>query len=162
MMLSICEPELGTTFAQSLLDGGVEKTSTVCGVERLDEISCAGPSHVWELTKDENGEGEIDENLVNPKNNFGLPIHLLEDEAGHILERNARVFIGLLYQAQSLSSGAEKETIQEHTTVTNFVLINTLALPVVTGIAEDFKHGVGLAKENTTSRKAREALQTLR
>ena len=154
MTLGICEPELGATFAQSLLNGGVEKALTVCGVERLDGIGCAGPARVWKLTKVANGEGKIDRNLVDPENNFSLPIHPLEDVAGHATEESARIFIRLL--------GADNETIDGLNTITDFALVNTPELPVVAGIAEDFKRGVGLVKENIISGKAWEALQRFR
>jgi anthranilate phosphoribosyltransferase len=162
MVLGICEPELGTTFAQSLLDGGVQKALIVCGVERLDEISCAGPTRVWELNKDADGEGKINEYLVDPVNDFGLPAHPLEDVAGHSPEENARVFVRLVDPAQGLPSDADKDTIRKHTAITDFVLINTSALLVVAGIAKDFKHGVELARESLTSGKAWQALQTFR
>ena len=96
MTLGICEPELGATFAQSLLNRGVEMALIVCGAERLDGIGCAGPVRVWKVTKDANGEGKIDRYLIDPENNFSLPIHLLEDVAGHTTEESARIFIRLL------------------------------------------------------------------
>jgi anthranilate phosphoribosyltransferase len=162
MVLGIFEPELGTTFAQSLLDGGVQKALIVCGVERLDEISCAGPTHVWELNKDADGKGKIDEYLVDPVNDFGLPVHPLEDVAGHSPEENAKVFVRLLDPARGLPSDADGETIKKHTATTDFVLINASALLVVAGTARDFKHGVELARESITSGKAWQALQTFR
>ena len=42
------------------------------------------------------------------------------------------------------------------------MLVNTPALPVVAGIAEDFRHGVGLVRENIISGKAWEVLQRFR
>lgn len=162
MVLGICEPELGATFAQSLLDGGVQKALIVCGVERLDEISCAGSTHVWELNKDANGEGKVDEYLVDPVNDFGLPTHPLEDVAGHSPEENAKVFTRLLDPAQGLPSDADQETARKHKAIADFVLINASALLVVAGFANDFKHGVELAKESIASGKAWQALQTFR
>ena len=162
MVLGICEPELGATFAQSLLDGGVEKALIVCGVERLDEISCAGPTRVWQLDKNANGEGKINEYLVEPQNDFGLPTHPLEDVAGHAPEDNARVFVRLLDPAHGLPPDADQEAIKKHAAVTDFVLINASALLVVAGIAKDFKHGVELARESISSGKAWQALQTFR
>jgi len=162
IVLGICEPELGATFAQSLLDGGVEKALIVCGVERLDEISCAGPTRVWELNKDAEGKSKIDEYLVDPVNDFGLPTHPLEDVAGHSPEENAKVFVRLLDPANGLPPDADNETIRKHGAVTDFVLVNASALLVVAGIAKDFKHGVELAREGITSGKAWEALQTFR
>jgi len=162
MVLGICEPQLGTTFAQSLLDGGVQKALIVCGVERLDEISCAGPTHVWQLTKEADGKGKVDEYLVEPESDFGLPAHPLEDVAGHSPEENAKVFVRLLNPARGLPSDSDKETIRKHNAVTDFVLINASALLVVAGIAKDFKHGVELARDSISSGKAWEALETFR
>ena len=162
MVLGICEPELGATFAQSLLDGGVEKALIVCGVERLDEISCAGSTHVWELKKDAGGKGNISEYLVDPVNDFGLPTHPLEDVAGHSPEENAKVFVELLDPTQRLPPDADKETVRKYNAITDFVAINASALLVVAGIADNFKHGVELAKDSMTGGKAWEALQTFR
>ena len=162
MVLGICEPELGATFAQSLLDGGVEKALVVCGVERLDEISCAGPTHVWELNKGADGKGKIDEYLVEPVNDFGLPTHPLEDVAGHSPEENAKVFARLLDPTQRLPSDADKETKKKYGAIADFVLMNASALLVVAGVANDFKRGVELARESMTDGKAWEALQTFR
>jgi len=162
MVLGICEPELGTTFAQSLLDGGVEKALIVCGVERLDEISCAGPTHVWELNKGADGKGKIDEYLVDPENDFGLPTHPLEDVAGHSPEENARVFVRLLDPTQRLPDDADEGTVRRYDAITDFVSINASALLVVAGLPETSKHGVELAKESITSGKAWEALRTFK
>ena len=162
IVLGICEPELGATFAQSLLDGGVEKALIVCGIERLDEISCAGPTRVWELNKGADGKGKIDEYLVEPENDFGVPTHPLEDVAGHSPEENAKVFIRLLDPANGLPPDADKEAIRKHAAVTDFVLVNASALLVVAGVAKDFKHGVELAREGITNGKAWEALQTFK
>ena len=162
IVLGICEPELGTTFAQSLLDGGVEKALIVCGVERLDEISCAGPTRVWELKRVADGKGEVNEYLIDPINDFGLPTHPLEDVAGHSPEENAKVFVRLLDPANGLPPDADMETIRKHKAITDFVLINASAVLVVAGIAKDFKHGVKLARDSITSGKAWEALQTFR
>lgn len=162
MVLGICEPELGTTFAKSLLDGGVERALIVCGVERLDEISCAGPTHVWDLKKDAEGKGNITEYLVDPKNDFGLDTHPLEDVAGHSPEENAKVFVRLLDPTRRLPPGTDKETIRKYKAITDFVLINASALLVVAGVANDFKHGVELARDSVTGGKAWQALQTFR
>jgi len=127
----------------------------------LDEISCAGPTQVWELNKGADGKGNVIEYLVDPENDFGLPTHPLEDVAGHSPEENAEVFVRLLDPTQK-PSGADKETIKKDSAITDFVLINASALLVVAGVANDFKHGVELARESITSGKAWQALQTFR
>lgn len=162
MVLGICEPELGSTFAQSLLDGGVEKALVVCGEEKLDEISCAGPTRVWDVRKGADGRGVIKQYLVDPVNDFGLPIHPLEDVAGHSPEENARVFVRLLDPTQRLKSDADVETVRKYDAISDFVAINASALLVVAGIAKDFKHGVELAKDSMASGKAWQALETFK
>ena len=162
MVLGICEPELGATFAQSLLDGGVEKALIVCGDEKLDEISCAGPTRVWELSKDANGKGNIGEYRVDPVKDFGLPVHPLEDVAGHSPEENARVTVRLLDPTQRLPPDADKETIRKYKAITDFVVMNASALLYVAGIANDFKHGVELARDSIAGGGAWQALDTFR
>ena len=162
MVLGICEPELGATFAQSLLEGGVRKALIVCGVERLDEISCAGPTHVWEVNGDADGKGKVDEYLIDPLNDFGLPTHPLKDVVGQSCEENAKIFVRLLDPENRLPPDADQETIRKHQAITDFVLINASALLVVAGIANDFKHGIELARESITAGKAWEALETFK
>jgi len=134
----------------------------VCGVERLDEISCAGPTHVWEMNRGADGKENITEYLVDPKTDFGVDTHPLEDVAGHSPEENAAVFVRLLNPAQRLPPDADRETSKKDNAITDFVVINASALLVVAGIANDFKHGVELARDSITSGKAWQALQTFR
>lgn len=148
MVVGVAEPELGHTYAQSVRMGGVERAFVVCGAERLDEISCAGPTHVWELNGD-----EIIERTIHPSD-FGLPAHPLADVAGGTPEENAETFKLLL------SSGADiPERLKP---VLDFVLINASALLVIAGVAKDFKQGVALAMESVTTGKALKALDVFR
>ena len=62
----------------------------------------------------------------------------------------------------SVPSDADKETIKKHAMITDVMLINTLVLLVVVGIAENFIHGVWLARESIISGKGWEALHTFR
>lgn len=153
MVLGIAEPELGPTFAQSLRDGGVKKALVVCGLEKLDEISCAGPTNVWELS-----DGQITEYLVEPAD-FGLDSHTLEEVAGEGPKENAEVFTQLL--DRSGPALTEKQQLKLKP-IQDFVLINASALLFIAGLAKDFKHGVQLAKEAIDSGKAWEALVKFR
>ncbi|KDQ49913.1 hypothetical protein JAAARDRAFT_186692 [Jaapia argillacea MUCL 33604] len=144
MVLGVAERELGSTFAQSLRDGGVERALVVCGAEGLDEISCAGDTHAWELK-----DGLITEKTLHPSQ-FGLAVHPLKDVAGGSPEENSEMFRLLL------KSGGDIP--KELTPVLHFVLMNASALLVVAGVAEDFKQGVDLAMHSVTSGKAWHAL----
>uniref|UniRef100_A0A0W0F6H8 Anthranilate phosphoribosyltransferase n=1 Tax=Moniliophthora roreri TaxID=221103 RepID=A0A0W0F6H8_MONRR len=148
MVLGVTEPELGAPFAKSLRDGGVERALVVCGYERMDEISCAGPSYAWELK-----DGVITELTLTPKV-FGLQAHPLTSVAGGNPEENARTFKTLLTSGNDLP--------KEMKPFLDFVLMNTSALLVVAGIAKDYKEGVKLGLESVTSGKAWEALQTFK
>ncbi|KAJ7760474.1 glycosyl transferase family, a/b domain-containing protein [Mycena metata] len=148
MVLGIAEPEIGQTFAQSLREGGVERALVVCGYEKLDEISCAGPTYAWELLN-----GEITERTLRPEL-FGLQAHPLSAVRGGSPEENADTFKKLL------TSG--KDVPESLKPVLDFVSMNASALLVVAGLAEDYAHGARLAVESITSGKAWAALETFR
>ncbi|PPQ66951.1 hypothetical protein CVT26_009982 [Gymnopilus dilepis] len=148
MVLGVAEPEIGPTFAHSLEEGGVERALVVCGFERLDEISCAGPTHVWELK-----DGKITSKTISPAD-FGLPAHPLSTVAGGSPAENAETFKTLLTSGDQIPDRLIP--------VLDFVLMNASALLVVAGIARDFKEGTQLARESVTSGKAWKALEIFR
>ncbi|KAJ7499345.1 glycosyl transferase family, a/b domain-containing protein [Mycena latifolia] len=148
MVLGIAEREIGYTFASSLREGGVERALVVCGYEKLDEISCAGPTYAWELLN-----GEITEQTLNPEL-FGLEAHPLATVVGGSPEENAETFKSLLTSGKDIPGSLKP--------VLDFVLMNASALLVVAGLAEDYAHGTKLALESITSGKAWSALQDFR
>ncbi|KAF7968139.1 hypothetical protein HWV62_31762 [Athelia sp. TMB] len=146
MVLGVAEPELGKVFAKSLRDGGVQRALVVCGAERLDEISCAGDTHAWELL-----DGVITEKTLHPSQ-FGLPVHPLS--AGGAPNENARTLKTLLTSGDAIPA--------ELKPVLDFVLLNASALLVVAGLAPDYVAGVELAMNSIVNGKAWEALQIFR
>lgn len=148
MVLGIAEPAIGETFAKSLLEGGVERALVVCGYERLDEISCAGPTWAWELK-----DGKITEQTLHPEL-FGLNTHPLTAVAGGSPKENAETLKTLLTSGSNIPEQLKP--------VLDFVLMNASALLVVAGIAEDYTQGAKLALESITSGKAWDALETFR
>lgn len=148
MVLGVAEPEIGSTFAKSLRDGGVERALVVCGYEKLDEISCAGPTWAWELK-----DGKISEKTLLPEQ-FGVQPHPLTSVAGGTPKQNAETFRLLL------TSG--KQIPVHLTPVLHFVLMNASALLYVAGLASDLKEGTRLALESITSGSAWSALEQFR
>lgn len=148
MVLGVAESELGYTFARSLAEGGVDRAFVVCGCEKLDEISCAGPTQLWELRN-----GEINERTISPED-FGLPAHPLSSVAGGSPKDNAASFKTLL----SSGSDLPKDMIP----LLDFVLLNASALLVVAGVAGDFVEGVKLARESVISGRAWAAFKRFR
>ncbi|KAG6850205.1 hypothetical protein H0H93_016384 [Arthromyces matolae] len=148
MVLGVAEREIGMTFAQSLRDGGVERALVVCGYEKLDEISCAGPTWAWELK-----DGKIVEMTLTPED-FGLEEHPLSDVAGGNAQDNAATLQRLLTSGKTIP--------EELQPVLDFVLINASALLVVAGLAKDYKEGTAMALESIVSGLAWSSLETFR
>ncbi|KAI0312933.1 glycosyl transferase [Amylostereum chailletii] len=144
MVLGVAERELGSTFAQSLRDAGVLRAFIVCGAEGLDEISCAGDTHAWELK-----DGTITELTLHPSQ-FGLSTHSLSEVASGTPDQNADTFTRLLTSGDAIPD--------KLIPVLDFVLLNASALLVVAGVAEDFKDGVILARKAIVSGNAWNAL----
>jgi len=149
MVLGVAEPALGPPFVAALKSAGVKRAYVVCGAEGLDEISCAGDTHAWELLEN----GDVRERTLCPAD-FGLPAHPLGDVKGATPADNAAAFEALL---------ASGDHIPERLTpVLDFVLMNAAALLVVAGHAENFVEGVRLARQSVTSGKAWHALEVFR
>ena len=149
MVLGVAEPILGPPFVAALKAAGVKRAYVVCGAEYLDEISCAGDTHLWELRDD----GSVCERTLCPAD-FGLPAHPLDNVKGGSPEENAAAFKALL---------ASGDNIPAHLTpILDFVLMNAAALLVVEGRADSLKEGVRLAREAVTSGKAWHALEMFR
>ncbi|KAH9919333.1 glycosyl transferase [Fomitopsis serialis] len=148
MVLGVAEPALGPPFAHSLSDGGVQRALVVCGAEGLDEISCAGETHAWELV-----DGNVTEKTLHPEQ-FGLAVHPLSAVAGGTPEENAETFKLLLMSGDKIP--------ERLTPVLHFVLMNASALLVVAGVAHDFKDGVQKALKSITSGAAWRALEEFR
>ena len=149
MVLGVAERELGPPFARSLARGGVERALVVCGAEGLDEISCAGATHAWELAAD----GAVAPRVLHPRD-FGLGVHPLEEVAGKSPGDNAETFKRLLRSGGEVPEGLGP--------VLDFVLMNAAALLVVAGIADDFVEGVEKARESIVSGQAWNALEQFR
>ncbi|KAL5524253.1 TRP4 [Sanghuangporus sanghuang] len=150
MVLGVADPALGEPFAMSLRESGVERALVVCGRERLDEVSCAGETDVWELT----GDGRIVHGTLHPTVDFGLRVHPLSRVAGGTPEENARTFRTLLTSGDAIPEALEP--------ILEYVLMNASALLFVAGIASDYRDGVRRARESIVSGKAWEALATFK
>ncbi|KAG1727792.1 glycosyl transferase [Suillus lakei] len=148
MVLGVADRELGPTFVQTLRDSDVERALVVCGAEGLDEISCAGDTHAWQLV-----DGKITEITLHPEL-FGLSVHPLSSVAGGTPTENAGTFKALLNSGDDISESL--------TPVLHFVLLNASALLVVAGLASGFKEGVALAMNSITSGSAWNALLAFR
>jgi anthranilate phosphoribosyltransferase len=147
-LLGVASRNIGPNFAQSLVLSGVRKAMVVCGDEELDELSCAGPTHCWKLVETPNTDsnplgtsaGDAPESsivhveyfLLRPAD-FGFPEHPLSMVGpGKQPQENADIFMRIL-------SGE----LPDHDPLMHFILINTAALFVVSGICDADSSSLG-------------------
>ncbi|KAF2233197.1 hypothetical protein EV356DRAFT_448942 [Viridothelium virens] len=128
-VVGVARRDLGRTFAEALRLSGVKKAMVVCGEEELDEISCAGRTLCWRLveraTKGGAGDVEIEEFSLSPAD-FGFPSHALADVSpGKEPHENAEILLRIL-----------RNSLSSDNPILHFVLINTAALLVISGICD--------------------------
>jgi anthranilate phosphoribosyltransferase len=125
-IIGVARREIGPVFAESLRQSGARKALIVCGAEELDELSCAGPTHCWQLSVPSSAsEPEIISFTLTPED-FGLPRHSLSEVSpGKEPAENAAILMSIL-----------KGKRAQDDPIVHFVLINTAALFVVAGICE--------------------------
>jgi anthranilate phosphoribosyltransferase len=130
-VIGVARREIGPDFAESLRQSGCKKAMIICGDEELDELSCAGPTHCWRLV--EKGSGvEIEYFTLSPAD-FGLPTHLLSEVSpGQSPEQNAGILMRIL-----------NGEVPPDDPILHFVLINTAALLVVSGICDADSSNMG-------------------
>ncbi|KAK5990759.1 Anthranilate phosphoribosyltransferase [Cladobotryum mycophilum] len=132
-VIGVGRRDLGPSFAEALKYAGCRKGMVVCGEEDLDELSCAGRSLCWMLKeKSPGGEVVIEHFTVQPSD-FGVKAHPLSDVCGgKEPEENAEILQRILHNELPLDDP-----------VVEFVLINTAALFVVSGICEADSSNMG-------------------
>ncbi|KAL9116750.1 MAG: hypothetical protein Q9187_006721 [Circinaria calcarea] len=155
-VVGVAQRDLGPVFAEALRISGAKKAMVVCGAENLDEISCAGKTFCWRLTerpnpafrgpKNEEDEDyttsddeapprtlvEIEDFQLEPAD-FGFPNHpLSEVSPGKLPKENAELLVRLL-----------ENRLPYDDPVLHFVLINTAALFVVSGVCDADSSNMG-------------------
>ena len=142
-MIGVARRDLGLPFAEALRLSGAKKAMVVCGAEELDEISCAGQTYCWRLAdrsadqrsdlsaqaaeRDRDGRSvpNIEHFVLSPAD-FGLPTHRLSEVApGKLPHENAEILKRLL-----------QNQLERDDPILHFVLMNTAALFVVSGICD--------------------------
>jgi len=133
-MIGVARKDLGPVFADALRIAGARKALVVCGDEELDEISCAGDTMCWRIAPSPGSDPTVEHFRLHPCD-FGLPAHPLSTVSpGKEPAENAAILAKIL--------GGE---IPDDDPILHFVLINTAALFVTSGICEadtsDMGHG---------------------
>ena len=155
-VVGVAERSLGPIFAEALRMSGARKALVVCGAEELDEISCAGKTYCWRLverpnpafrgpkdeadddytTSDDEGQPRTlveMETLELQPSDFGLPTHALaEVSPGKLPHENAETLMKLL-----------RNELPRNNAVLDFVLLNTAALYVISGVCDANESSMG-------------------
>ncbi|KAH8894226.1 hypothetical protein GQ53DRAFT_744965 [Thozetella sp. PMI_491] len=137
-VLGVARKDLGPAFAEALRMSGAKKAMVVCGEEDLDEVSIAGPTLCWKLKTSESipGETTIEHFRLSPAD-FGVPSHALtEVSPGKEPAENAAILAKLL-----------SNELPEGDPIVDFVLINTAALFVISGVCEADTSNLGLGDD---------------
>lgn len=133
-VIGVGKRKLGPPFAEALRSSGCRKALIVCGEEDLDEISCAGETLCWMLLERPGGVGdaEVEHFRISPAD-FGLERHALTTvSSGQGPKENAEILGKILRGEMSADDP-----------LLDFVLINTAALLVVSGICEADSSAMG-------------------
>lgn len=127
-VIGVARRDLGPVFAEALRLNGVRKAMVVCGEEELDEVSCAGPTLCWRLREDPaspGGDVTVEHFRLAPED-FGLSRHPLATVSpGKEPAENAKILKRIL-----------NDELADDDPILEFVLINTAALFVVSGVCE--------------------------
>ncbi|CAM1506841.1 Fc.00g064820.m01.CDS01 [Cosmosporella sp. VM-42] len=136
-VIGVARRDLGPAFAEALKISGCKKAMVICGMEELDEVSCAGGTLCWMLKeKSPGGEVEIDHFTVEPSD-FGLSAHPLNTvSGGKEPTENAEILSQILHNE-----------LPDDDPLLEFVLMNTAALFVVSGICEADSSDMGLGDD---------------
>jgi anthranilate phosphoribosyltransferase len=176
-VVGVAYQELGPVFAEALTLSGARKALVVCGAEDLDEISCAGPTNCWMLKEVDNPKftgsineedkdyttsdeeeplrmvSELEEFQLSPAD-FALPSHpLSEVYSGKLPKVNAAKLMSIL-----------RNELRPDDPILDFVLLNTAALLVVSGVCEgdDCKTGEVIKERGAGGQRWKEGVRKAR
>lgn len=150
-ILGVYTKDLGRTYCEAAvkidkMNNKKANTMVVWGEVGLDEISPIGKSHVWYYNKDKD---QIEEFELSPAD-FGLPEHSLDLVRSGTAEENAIVLNKILNNEFDTKAGGDP--------LVDYILMNAGALAVVSGLTNDWKEGIQLARDSITNGSAKKAL----
>lgn len=126
---------LGPLFAQTFVRMGVRRAVVAHSDEGLDELSIAGPTHLWVVR-----DGEVTERDVTPDGDFGLPRHPLSAVAGGEPEQNVATFRDVI--------GGKPGPCADYT------VLNAAVAIWIAGMAPTLREAADKAREAITSGRA--------
>ncbi|KAK7686802.1 hypothetical protein QCA50_009875 [Cerrena zonata] len=157
-ILGVYSENIGESYAQAVSEmvkssKHHERTMIVHGKIGLDEISPVGFTKCWIIDKD----GDITINYISPKD-FDLPDHNIDTVKSGTPEENAKTLLHILRQDH------EDFKIKDsgNHPIVDYILLNSAALAVVSGLCTSWVEGVELAKESIRSGAANSELESFK
>lgn len=138
-LLGIYDPNLTGVLADVLMGLGSDAVMVVHGHGGIDELSLSGPSKVAELK-----DGKITEYEISPEDT-GLNKVAVSELTGGDSSQNARITMGILQ--------GEKGPARD------VILLNSGAVIMISGLADNLRDGVQIAAETIDSGKAEKKLK---
>jgi anthranilate phosphoribosyltransferase len=136
-VIGVARKAIGPQFAEAFRLSGAKKAMIVCGDEELDELSCAGPTHCWRLIEDASTKDISINYFTLTPDDFGLPTNsLLAVSPGKSPEQNAKILMRIL-----------TGEVAPDDPILNFVLLNTAALLVISGVCDADSSDMGLGDD---------------
>jgi anthranilate phosphoribosyltransferase len=145
-VIGVFDVDKARLMAEVLIKSGSERVVTLHSQEGLDEVSCAGPTTLFECSPDSNSKPVIKQTDIHPET-FGFKRFDLVELKGSDATSNAKIVMSLLEGEK----GPKREA----------VVMNAAVGFYVAGKCSAIKDGRALAEESIDSGKALQALKTL-
>ncbi|HJT23173.1 MAG TPA: anthranilate phosphoribosyltransferase, partial [bacterium] len=145
-VIGVFDEERARLIAEALIEAGTERVVTVHSKDGLDEVSNAEETFYWEL-KRENGTVQRSTGVLHPEL-FGYKRRSLDDIRGADAVANAKILMAVL----NGEKGPHREA----------VVMNAAVGFYVGGKCDAIPDGRALAEESIDSKKALQALETLK
>ena len=140
-LLGIADASLGDKMAEVLKLLGSHHSLVVYGEDGLDEFTLGARTRVWEVR-----EGNIHAYAVSPQE-LDLPLLSIEEIKGGSSEENALI-LRRLFQG-------------ERSPIRDVALLNSAAVLMIGGKAQDLREGIGLARDAIDSGEASRKMDAL-
>ncbi len=145
-VVGVFDLEKARLIAEVLVKAGSERVITLHSEEGLDEVSCAGPTTLFECQKDSRGQMNIREMEIHPEL-FGYTRHDLQLLKGSDAASNAKIVTEIL----NGEKGPRREA----------VVMNAAVGFYLAGKCSSVQDGKAFAEESLDSQKALNALRIL-
>ncbi|HUO57872.1 MAG TPA: anthranilate phosphoribosyltransferase, partial [bacterium] len=145
-VIGVFDPRKAKLMAEALVKSGSEKVVTLHSEEGLDEVSCAGPTTLFECHLSPASQVVFEQTEIRPEM-FGFESRPLKELKGSDSTANAKIVMEILEGVK----GPKRDA----------VVMNASVGFYVAGMCHAIKNGRKLAEESIDSGKALKALKTM-